>query len=98
MKSKKRNYMKVIPGFALRPLGNEYLLIAESVELVNFNAMITLNESAAYLWRNVAEKESFDAQTLAELLLEEYEVSPEQALEDAKKTIASWQEAKIIED
>ncbi|MBR0310108.1 MAG: PqqD family protein [Paludibacteraceae bacterium] len=90
--------MKVIPGFALRPLGNEYLLIAESVELVNFNAMITLNESAAYLWRNVAEKESFDAQTLAELLLEEYEVSPEQALEDAKKTIASWQEAKIIAD
>ena len=82
----------------MRPLGNEYLLIAESVELVNFNAMITLNESAAYLWRNVAEKESFDAQTLAELLLEEYEVSPEQALEDAKKTIASWQEAKIIED
>lgn len=90
--------MKVIPGFALRPLGNEYLLIAESVELVNFNAMITLNESAAYLWRNVAEKEAFDAQTLVELLLEEYEVSPEQALEDAKKTIASWQEAKIIED
>ena len=82
----------------MRPLGNEYLLIAESVELVNFNAMITLNESAAYLWRNVAEKESFDAQTLAELLLEEYEVSPEQALEDAKKTIASWQEAKIIAD
>ena len=90
--------MKVIPGFALRPLGNEYLLIAESVELVNFNAMITLNESAAYLWRNVADKDSFDEQTLADLLLAEYEVSPEQALADARKTIQSWKEAKLLSD
>ena len=90
-------HMKVIPGFALRPLGNEYLLIAESVDLVNFNAMITLNESAAYLWRNVADKPSFDEQTLTDLLLAEYEVSPEQALADARKTIASWQEAHIIQ-
>ena len=88
--------MKVVPGFALRPLGNEYLLIAESVELVNFNAMITLNESAAYLWRNVAERESFDEQTMVDLLLAEYEVSPEQALEDVRKTIDSWREAKLI--
>ena len=88
--------MKVIPGFALRPLGNEYLLIAESVDLVNFNAMITLNESAAYLWRNVADKDSFDEQTLVNLLLAEYEVSPEQALADARKTIASWLDAQLI--
>ena len=91
-------YMKVIPGFALRPLGNEYLLIAESVDLVNFNAMITLNESAAYLWRNVAELECFDEQTLVDLLLAEYEVSPEQAREDAGKTIAAWRDAKLITD
>lgn len=89
--------MKVIPGFALRPLGNEYLLIAESVELVNFNAMITLNESAAYLWRNVADKDDFDADTLTELLLSEYEVSPEQAHKDALATIASWQAAHLIQ-
>jgi len=88
--------MKVIPGFALRPLGNEYLLIAESVELVNFNAMITLNESAAYLWRHVADKESFDEQTLVDLLLAEYEVSPEQARVDARKTIDSWLDARLI--
>lgn len=90
--------MKVIPGFALRQLGNEYLLIAESVELVNFNAMITLNESAAYLWRNVADKDSFDEQTMVDLLLAEYEVSPEQALQDVRKTIASWRDAHLISD
>ena len=45
--------MKVIKGFKLRPLGGEYILIGESVELVNFNKMITMNESAAYLWQQV---------------------------------------------
>jgi len=88
--------MQVIPGFALRKLGNEYLLIAESVELVNFNAMITLNESAAYLWRSVADMESFDADTLTDLLLQEYEVSPEQAHKDALATIESWQNAHLL--
>lgn len=88
--------MKVVPGFALRQLGNEYLLIAESVDLVNFNAMITLNETAAYLWRNVAELEEFDAQTLTDLLLAEYEVTPEIAKQDALKTLQSWQEANLI--
>ena len=90
--------MQVIPGFALRKLGNEYLLIAESVELVNFNAMITLNESAAYLWRNVADKESFDVDTLTDLLLAEYEVSPEVARKDAAATIASWREAHLLKE
>lgn len=90
--------MKVIPGFALRKLGNEYLLIAESVELVNFNAMITLNESAAYLWRNVADKDQFDEDILVDLLLAEYEVSPEVARKDAAATIASWREARLLQD
>lgn len=90
--------MRVIPGFALRKLGNEYLLIAESVELVNFNAMITLNESAAYLWRSVADKEQFDEDTLVDLLLAEYEVSPEVARKDAAATIASWREARLLQD
>lgn len=89
--------MRVIPGFALRQLGNEYLLIAESVELINFNAMITLNESAAYLWRKVSEMDDFDADTLANLLLEEYEVTPEVAKRDAQNTFESWQNANLLQ-
>ena len=61
--------MKVIKGFKLRPLGGEYILIGESVELINFNKMITMNESAAYLWQQVQEVASFDEQMLADLLL-----------------------------
>ena len=34
-------FMKTIEGFRLRKLGNEYILVGESMSLINFNKMIT---------------------------------------------------------
>ena len=87
--------MKTKKGFRLRELGGEYILIGESAELVNFNNLVTFNEAAAYLWRNVEGKE-FDAETLTNLLLEEYEVSEAIAREDAQATLDDWKEIGII--
>ena len=93
--------MKTIEGFKLRKLGNEYILVGESMALINFNKMITLNETAAFLWENAerlsSEKGSFDAAALCKALCAEYEVSPEQAMTDTEATIASWLEAGVIE-
>lgn len=88
--------MKAKQGFRLRPLGEEFILVGESVELINFNKMITMNESAAYLWREVEHLPEFDVQTLADLLLKEYDVSLGQALADAESTLQNWKEAGII--
>ena len=49
------NFMKTIEGFKLRKLGNEYILVGESMALINFNKMITLNETAAFLWEKAEE-------------------------------------------
>lgn len=89
--------MQAIRGFKLRPLGAEFILVGESVELINFNKMITMNESAAYLWQQVQNMPSFTEQTLADLLLREYEVSPKQAAADAHQTADHWREAGIVE-
>ena len=88
--------MKTIAGFKLRKLGNEYILVGESMELINFNKMITLNETAAFLWQQAKQGE-FDADKLCKALCAEYEVSPQQALADVEATIASWKEAGVIE-
>ena len=88
--------MKTIAGFKLRKLGNEYILVGESMELINFNKMITLNETAAFLWQQ-AEQGEFDADKLCKALCAEYEVSPQQALADVEATIATWKEAGVIE-
>lgn len=88
--------MNVKKGFKLRPLGREFILVGESVEQVNFNKMITMNETAAYLWKKVADGKDFDAKMLSEYLTEEYEVSDEQALKDAEMTVETWLSAGII--
>ena len=87
--------MKTKKGFRLRELGGDYILIGESVELVNFNNLITFNETAAYLWQQVEGKE-FDVEELTQLLLSEYEVSEDIAREDAQATIDDWREIGII--
>lgn len=89
--------MKVKQGFKLRPLGDEFMLIGESLEQINFNKMITMNETAAYLWNKVADGQEFDTKALASFLLDEYEVSEDQALTDSQTTIDSWLQAGIIE-
>lgn len=87
--------MRTKRGFRLRELGGDYILIGESVELVNFNNIITFNETAAYLWKQV-EKKEFDVNTLTQLLLDEYDVTEDIAREDAQATIDDWKEIGII--
>ena len=89
--------MHIQKGFKLRPLGDEFILVGEGLEQINFNKMITMNESAAYLWQKVEDGSEFDAQRLATLLTDEYEVSETRALTDAQKTIDTWLNAGIIE-
>ena len=87
--------MKTKQGFRLRELGGDYILIGESAKLVNFNHLITFNEAAAYLWQQVEGKE-FDAETLTQLLLAEYEVSEEIARRDAQATLEDWERVGIV--
>lgn len=89
--------MKQKKGFELRDICGEKVILASGIENVDFSHMISLNESAAYLWQSVEGKD-FDAETLADLLCQEYEVSKETALEDSKAVITEWTECGIIEE
>lgn len=88
--------MKIKKGFELRDICGEKVILATGIENVDFNQMISLNETAAYLWQNIGENE-FDAQRLANLLCDAYEVSPETALADAQSVIKQWTNCGIIE-
>jgi len=89
--------MKTRKGYSLRSLGNEYILVGEGLEVVNFSRMISLNESAAFLWKEVEGKE-FDADTLVNLLTENYDIGSEIAQKDVEALLKSWAAAGVIED
>lgn len=82
----------------MRKLGLEYIITAEGVELINFNKMIALNESAAFLWESVQDKEEFSVDTLADLLVEQYGIDRELALKDSAAVAQKWIEAGIAEE
>lgn len=83
--------MRLVEGFRLRDVMGQATVIGEGVGQVNFNKLITLNESAAYLWKSVEGKE-FEVETLAELLVSEYGIDEELASKDAESIAAKWVE------
>lgn len=64
---------------------------------MDFSHIISLNPTAAYLWENIAGKESFTVEDMAELLLKEYDVEKEIALEDCVLIAERWAEMGLIE-
>lgn len=88
--------MKIKPGFELRDICGEKVIIAQGLENLDFTHLITLNESAAYVFSAIADREEFDTTTIVELLTAEYDVSNEQAKTDAELLVSSWQEQGII--
>ncbi len=89
--------MRQKKGFTLRTVCGEHVIVAEGLEVINFNKLLSLNESAAYLWEQAAALGDFTAEQLADKLCEEYEVTHEQALADVDKMIAQWQEIGVVE-
>ena len=88
--------MKTKKGFKLRTICGENIIVAEGVENIDFSRIISMNESAAFLWKNI-QGTDFDAEKLTKLLLEEYDVDESTASNDAQTLIAKWLEAGIIE-
>ena len=84
--------MQIIEGFRLRTVLDENVVVPEGVGLVNFNKMISLNASAAFLWKSVEGKE-FDVQ-----MLEEYGIDAQTALRDSRALADKWIEAGIVKE
>lgn len=89
--------MKQKKGFVLRKVCGENVIIGESTETIDFGKLISLNESAAYLWEKASELGDFTPQQLADALQEEYEVSSEQALTDVNCIVKEWEKVGIVE-
>ena len=90
--------MKLKKGFVLREVCGEKVIVGEGVETINFGKLISLNETAALLWKKAVELGDFTVEQLADALTEEYVVSREQALNDVKTLTSNWEEAGLVEN
>ena len=87
--------MKIIDGFILRDVMGQATVVGEGINQVNFSKLVTLNESATFLWKQVEGKE-FDEEMLANLLVGEYGIDFELAFKDAKAISEKWIETGLV--
>ncbi len=87
--------MRIKEGFKLRTLCGEYIVVGEGINVVDFNKMLTLNDSAAWLWEQVQGRD-FTSEDLVSLLTDKYDVSQERASADVDKLLQTWQQEGIV--
>lgn len=88
--------MKIKEGFILRQMCGENIVAAEGLQNINFNKLLSLNESAAYLWQELADKE-FTVEDMAELLISRYGIDKQLAMTDSENLMKSWIEVGVAE-
>lgn len=88
--------MKIKEGFVLRQMCGENIVAGEGLQHINFNKLLSLNESAAYLWKEVVGKE-FTQEEMAELLIARYGIDKQLAMTDSGNLIQAWIDAGVAE-
>lgn len=86
--------MKIKDGFVLREVAGSYIVVAVGEAVKNFNGIINLNETGAFLWK-ILESGATKEELVAKLL-EEYDVDEKTAAEDVGKFINKLSEAKLV--
>ncbi len=89
--------MRIKKGFNLRNICDERILVAEGIDNIDFSEVIGFNESAAFLWDSIVDKD-FTADDLAELMAANYQVSKEDAKKDTDLLLKTWKEVGLVED
>jgi len=86
--------MRIKPGFVLKEIAGNNIIVNQN-GTVDFNGMITLNETGAFLWREL--ERGSDSQTLTETLKSEYDVDTVTAKKDVILFINKLKGADVIE-
>lgn len=89
--------MKTKTGFNIRQMCGENIIVAEGEQNIDFSNIISMNDSAAFLWQKLQGREAFTIADMTALLCEEYEVDEKTARHDATMLAATWAQAGIIE-
>lgn len=87
--------MRIKDGFKLREICGLWVITPEGLGNIDYSEIISLNESAALMWRE-AEGKDFTAADLAQTLTDNYEVDADTALRDANEVLTSWIEKGLV--
>lgn len=86
--------MKLKENFILRQVAGSWVVVAVGAACVDFDGMLTLNDSGALLWK--ALEAGSDRDGLVTAFTDEYEVSAEQAVQDVDEFLDVLRQAGCL--
>ena len=87
--------MKIKEGFITKKVAGDVIVIPAEQALVDFKAIITLNETGAYLWELL--KEDISKEKLLENVLKEYDADEKILSADIDEFLSVLEEKGLLE-
>lgn len=81
----------------MRDVCGENVIVATGRKNIDFSKVISLNESAAFVWREMVGRD-FQAEDMVRVLVDNYDVDAEAAFRDAEALLAQWIDIGLVED
>ena len=87
--------MKIKKDLVVRQVADTWAVLPTAADVLDFDGMLTLNETGVMLWKLLENESSLEE--LASALMQEYEVDREEALADVGEFVETLKKAGCIE-
>ena len=87
--------MQINKDFTIQKVGSSYVAVPVGETSKHFHGMVRLNETGAFLWKLMAEKDCTEEE-LVDAILAEYDVAREIAAADVHRIVEQLRENKIF--
>lgn len=86
--------MKKTEGYIVKRLEDEYLVLPTGKRTEEVNEVISLSETAGFIYLHVEEAENIDE--LAQIVGKEYGIDSSEVYEDVKSVVKTLQDKRIL--
>lgn len=86
--------MRVKEGYILREVAGNFIVIAVGEAALDFNGVITLNETGAFLWNKMSS--DVKEQDLVYAMISEYEIDEATAKRDVLAFVEKLEKAELL--
>ena len=87
--------MQINPDFTIQQVGASYIAVPVGKTSMSFHGMIRLNETGAFLWKLMTEKDCTE-EMLVDALLAEYDVEREIASRDVHVIVEQLAKSGVL--
>lgn len=88
--------MKLNEKYVMRDVCGESIVVARQEYAIDFHHLISLNETASFIWKKAEELGSFTIDLLVEALCSEYEVDTDTARKCTQDLLDEWKKLDLV--